>query len=232
MISLEKLNVIVEYIYHSCFIVKLNRKTLVFDYYRGEINLKDKDIYVFASHNHKDHFNPKVLNWEKNYENVYYIFSNDIKVDKEKNILFMAPYKEKTIRDLKIKTFGSTDQGVSFCVSVDDINIFHAGDLNWWYWDDDTDLEKINMENSFKIKIKRLKESDIDIDIAFFPVDPRLSDYFHLGGEYFINEIRPKYFFPMHSWGKYAIYKKFIQKLNNNGTKIMDIQHKNQIFEL
>ena len=228
---MSKLNVAIEHIRHSGFTVETDDKFLVFDYYKGDINLKDKDIYVFSSHDHGDHFNPIILDWKKDFENIHYILSNDIEIEEEENITLMGPYKEVAIDDLNIKTFGSTDKGVSFLVSVDGINIFHAGDLNWWYWDDDTEKEKIDMENSFKKKIQRIKDTGIEIDIAFFPVDPRLEEYFHLGGEYFIEEIKPKYFFPMHAWDKYEISQNFIHKIDNSLTTIVDIEHNNQVFK-
>lgn len=229
---MTKLNVTVEYIHHSCFTVEIGDKILVFDYYKGDINLKDKNIYVFSSHNHGDHFKPVIFEWERDYANIQYILSDDIVAEDKENIRFMRAYKKTTVNDVKVETFGSTDQGVSFLVTVDGVNIFHAGDLNWWYWDDDTDSEKIDMENSFKIKIKRIKESGKKLDLAFFPVDPRLGEYFHLGGEYFIKEIQPKYFFPMHSWDNYDISQKLIHKIDSASTKIVDIKHKNQIITL
>ncbi len=229
---MNKINVRVKYINHSCFTVEVGNRILVFDYFKGDIDFGNKDIYVFASHNHWDHFDPKVMEWNKSYENIHYILSNDIQVEKGKNITFIGPYKETFINDISIKTFGSTDKGVSFLVSVDGVNIFHAGDLNWWYWDEDSEDEKIDMENSFKIKIKRIKESGKDIDIGFFPVDPRLEENFHLGGEYFIDQIKPKYFFPMHLWDKYSFIQKFIHKTDSVSTIVVDIRHKNQVFEL
>ena len=250
--QLDKLDVIVQHINHSCFTVEFDRKILVFDYFKGDIDLKDKDIYVFSSHDHGDHFNPVVLDWEESCSSIQYIFSNDIVVEPKENIHFLGPYKEKTIDFINIKTFGSTDKGVSFLVSVDGISIFHAGDLNWWYWDDDTEKEKMDMENSFKKKVQRIKDTGLNIDMAFFPVDPRLEEYFHLGGEYFINEINPKYFFPMHAWDQYAISQKFIHKIGRKKgkgthlykavelseecpqlyTNIVDIAHHHQVFEL
>lgn len=227
-----KNNVVVEYIHHSCFTVEIGDKFLVFDYYKGDINLKDRDIYVFSSHGHDDHYNPEILNWKKDFEKIHYIFSNDINIEESENISLMGPYKERTIDDLKVRTFGSTDKGVSFLVNVEGINIFHAGDLNWWYWDDDSEKEKMDMENSFKKKVQRIKDTDVDIDMAFFPVDPRLGEYFHLGGEYFIKEIKPKHFFPMHAWDKYEISQKFIHKCPQSYTNIVDIEHDNQVFEL
>lgn len=229
---LGKLNVVVEHIEHSGFTVEIGEKLLVFDYYKGDINLKDKDIYVFSSHDHGDHFNPIILDWNENFKNIHYILSNDIEVEEAENITLMGPYKEKTIHNINIRTFGSTDKGVSFLVSVDGINIFHAGDLNWWYWDDDTEKEKIDMENSFKKKVQRIKDAGLNIDVSFFPVDPRLEEYFHLGGKYFIEEIKPKYFFPMHAWDKYEVSQKFIHKIGSISTNIVDIEHHNQVFKL
>lgn len=232
--DLDKLNVTVNYIAHSGFTVETENIVLIFDYFKGQVDIedRDKDIYVFSSHGHRDHFNPIVLDWKKDFKNIHYILSKDIDVEEDNSITLMGPYKEYFIDGLRIKTFGSTDQGVSFLVSVDGLNIFHAGDLHWWYWERYSEIEKINMENSFKIKVKRLKNSGLDIDIAFFPVDPRLEDNFHLGGEYFISEIRPKYFFPMHSWDKYEIIDDFIHKVASPYTKIVDINHKNQNFKL
>ncbi|MFY9214596.1 MAG: MBL fold metallo-hydrolase [Tissierellaceae bacterium] len=232
--DLDKLNVTVNYIAHSGFAVETENRVLIFDYFKGQVDIedRDKDIYVFSSHGHRDHFNPIVLDWKKDFKNIHYILSKDIDVEEDNSITLMGPYKEYFIDGLRIKTFGSTDQGVSFLVSVDGLNIFHAGDLHWWYWERYSEIEKINMENSFKIKVKRLKNSGLDIDIAFFPVDPRLEDNFHLGGEYFISEIRPKYFFPMHSWDKYEIIDDFIHKVASPYTKIVDINHKNQNFKL
>lgn len=229
---MDKLNVVVEYIKHSGFTVEIGDKFFIFDYYKGDIEIKDKEIYVFSSHDHGDHYNPTILDWMNKFERIHYVLSNDIDVEERENISLMGPYKEKLINDVNIKTFGSTDKGISFLVSVDGINIFHAGDLNWWYWDDDTEKEKIDMENSFKKKVQRVKDSGLDIDIAFFPVDPRLEEYFHLGGEHFIKEINPKYFFPMHAWDKYEISQKFIHKMTGVSTNIVDIKHDNQIFEL
>ena len=58
----------VTYVWHSCFVVELDKSILVFDYFpkeavetvhfEGKMPELDanKHIYVFASHSHKDHF--------------------------------------------------------------------------------------------------------------------------------------------------------------------------------
>ncbi|MPN53382.1 hypothetical protein SDC9_201046 [bioreactor metagenome] len=127
---------------------------------------------------------------------------------------------------MKIKTLGSTDLGVSFLVSADGISIFHAGDLNWWYWWDDTPEEIRTMEQAFKKEIHKLR--DIKIDVAFFPVDPRLKHNYSLGGEYFIKEIKPEIFIPMHFGEDYRAIKAFADKVKEYPAKLIEITAKGQ----
>lgn len=226
---MKNLDVIVEYIYHSGFTVETKNHFLVFDYYKGHIKLKDKKTYVFSTHGHHDHFNPEILNWDNNHE-ITYIFSDDIDSLDGENIHYMGHYKNLSLDDIEIKTFSSTDLGVSFLVKVDGISIFFAGDLNWWYWENDTEDEKSSMEKAFKTKIERIIGENVDI--SFFPVDPRLEEYYYLGAEYFINKINPKYLFPMHFGDKSDTSQRFIHKMGDISTKIVDVNRKNQIFKL
>lgn len=227
---MEKLNIKVEHIIHSCFTVETKDHFLVFDYYAGDIELsKNKKNYVFVTHGHGDHYTPEIFNWEG--RDIKYVISSDIEVNREdKKIYIMSPDEILEFDDIDVKTFGSTDLGLSFLVNVDGITIFHAGDLNWWYWNSDSPNEKKEMEMAFKGEIASIKGEEIDI--AFFPVDPRLEENFHLGGEFFIKEIKPKYFLPMHFGDKFGTSKKFIHKIKNSPSKIVEITNKNQIIEL
>ena len=220
----------IEYIYHSGFSLETENYFLVFDYYRGDIELKDKPTYVFCTHDHPDHFNPEIFNWAKGKSNILYILSSDIENTPPVKATFIDPYEEFIINDLHIKTFGSTDKGVSFLIQVDKKNIFFAGDLNWWHWKDNTDAEKYQEEKDFKAEINKIKGNNIDL--AFFPVDPRLEEYYYLGGDYFINEIQPKVFIPIHFGDNYEITKKFINKMKDSSTYIVEITSENQIIGL
>ncbi|KOA18632.1 metal-dependent hydrolase [Clostridium homopropionicum DSM 5847] len=202
---MSKINI--HYFLHSGFSVETTDCILIFDFYKEvlcnnenstnlkQLLLKGKPAYVFVSHSHPDHFNKKILTLEDS--NIKYIISDDIKLKESKsNYTFVKKNDVFTLDNLAIKVFGSTDAGVSFLVSVDDFNIFHAGDLNWWHWKEDSDEDNLNAEKWFKEEISLIKGEKIDL--AFFPVDTRLEENFYLGGKYFIENVHVKYFIPMH----------------------------------
>ena len=70
----------VTYIHHSSFLVELQRMTLLFDYFEGDIPAirEDAPLVVFASHRHGDHFAPVIFELAKRHPQVYYILSDDI----------------------------------------------------------------------------------------------------------------------------------------------------------
>ena len=235
------------YIYHSCFVVETKNSFLIFDYYKsknneGDFEFKDllksileseKHVYIFVSHSHNDHYNSEILTWNQKKEGVYYIFSDDIRVyNNIKHFYYVGENQKIKINNATITTFGSTDAGVSFLVNIDNINIFHAGDLNWWKWNDDTKSEEEEMENSFKSIIKNIIASNISLDIAFFPVDARLEENYLCGGDYFIDMFQPDLFIPMHFGDNYKTVTDFIksQSAKKINTKILKINYPNQLL--
>lgn len=232
------------YIYHSGFVIKTENHFLIFDYYKDPIknevtkqkskvlspeNIKEmKNVFVFASHSHEDHFNHKILEWEDYNSKIQYIFSSDITIEKNKsNYNFIEEGQEKIVDDVHVRAYGSTDIGVSFLVKVDGLTIFHAGDLNWWHWKEDSLQEQAIAESLFKAHIEKLKEEKT-IDIAFFPVDPRLQEFYYKGGEYFAEEIQPKILIPMHFGDKLDITKEFGDRMKINNIKAVQIDYSGQ----
>lgn len=226
------------YIYHSCFVVEDEKNILIFDYYKTPkksdskidildfVKRKDKQVYIFASHIHYDHFNPEILNWYEFNNNIKYVFSSDIKTNlKNLDITFLEENQEKKILDINIKTYGSTDEGVSFWIELKEKVLFYAGDLNWWAWTDDTLEEEKYMKDKFQGIIKDIENNNKRIDIAFFPVDPRLEGNMYKGGEYFINKLEPKYFVPMHFDKGYTEIEKFRKEYSSIKTKILSIEN-------
>lgn len=226
----------IEYIYHSGFMVELANRSFIFDYFKGTVNFKKANsTYVFASHVHSDHFNPLILDWQKELPDIHYILSSDIrpniKLDQRKdNLRFISPYEEQQINDINIKAYNSTDEGVSFLVQQEGISIFHAGDLNWWYWCNDSKPEIEKAETKFKEEIAKIKGEQIDV--AFFPVDPRLEHNYSLGAEYFIQEIKPQILIPMHFGADFKAIKQFAAKMQNSSTKIIALTQGGQTVML
>ncbi|MEG0700682.1 MAG: MBL fold metallo-hydrolase [Muribaculaceae bacterium] len=208
-------NMIVTYIFHSCFTVELENCTFVFDYFKDasnkldEIMKRSKMIYILSSHSHQDHFNPHVFEWAVLYPNIKYILSSDIRKKVKKlalpqNVLFIKEGECIAVeKGVEIRAFGSTDIGVSFMVTADDKHIFHAGDLNNWHWiDESTPSEVIAAEKAFKEKLKTIKNYSTEIYLAFFPVDPRLGQDYAAGARQFVHDFKVKYFIPMHFWNE------------------------------
>lgn len=205
-----------------------------------------ENILVFSSHGHGDHFNPEILEWENINPNIKYILSSDITIKNWKdNYYKLSQYEELLLEDKKlsitdkennlpeaselnnntknihIKTYGSTDIGISFLVKVEGVTLFHAGDLNWWDWKDEPDEERKLMEKNFKLEIAKIKGESIDI--AFFPVDPRLEEYYSIGAEYFIKELKPNTLIPMHFGDKTYITKEFAEKVKDLPVSVLTI---------
>lgn len=240
----------VTYIYHSCFLVELENTILLFDWFKGdlpELNPR-KDIYVFSSHKHHDHFDMKIFELLKNYPKVHYVFSKDIRLSPnylEKNgvdlsvreaITFVGKNKEVEVggqdNKLQIKTLTSTDEGVAFVIACEGKKIYHAGDLNWWSWPGEETDELSKMEKDYTREIDKLK--DEFFDVAFVVLDPRQQDYYWWGFDYFMRVANPAHVFPMHCWDQYNI----IQSLKEEScakeylTKIITIDQENQVFSI
>lgn len=208
----------VTYIQHSGFMVELEECVLVFDYYKGLLPSvsKDKKLYVFSSHHHHDHFEHAIFEWEREYPKVSYILSDDIQAEAAGNRIFVGPDAELELEQIKIKTLRSTDEGVAFFVSVREgtdgrtRHIYHAGDLNWWHWEEEGPDYNREMEKSFKEALKPLE--NLHIDIAFVPADPRLEEAYFWGLDWFMRHTNTDLVYPMHLWRRYWVIDKLMEQ--------------------
>ncbi|OAA83209.1 MBL fold metallo-hydrolase [Clostridium ljungdahlii] len=241
-----KYNIKIHYLYHSGFAIETLNHLLIFDYYKDsfdsnpkvienglisdEFIKSKKSVIVFSSHRHPDHFNPVILKWQNINPDINYVLSTDIKIKNIKgNYHGICPYKSLNLNDVYIKAYGSTDIGVSFFVSVDGINIFHSGDLNLWKWKEDPKYKQERAERNFKREINMINEAKIDF--AFFPVDPRLGENYSLGGKYFIEILKPKFFVPMHFWDDNDITKNFAKLTKDSPSESLIMNHIGETFE-
>jgi L-ascorbate metabolism protein UlaG (beta-lactamase superfamily) len=211
----------ITYLDHSGFIVETARYTLVFDYYRDPAQVAnftpDKPLYFFASHAHGDHFNPAIAAWQE--QTAAYILNSDIRsagglpTVKQAKTHYLSPYEAMTHKDLRITAYGSTDEGGSFLVEVDGWRLFHAGDLNWWHWKEDTPENIAQAKTDFFRELHYLNGQQLDV--AFFPVDSRLEEYRDLGVRELVKTTQINHLITMHDCGKswtppvdFAGYKK------------------------
>lgn len=213
----------VTFIFHSSFAVELDRTVLIFDYY-GEGQLPDmpeeKKIYFFNSHNHRDHYDKKILNYRTVFQNSEpeYILSRDIRLRPEEKKPWIHSVKaaeEYTIGPLKIRTLKSTDAGVAFLIETEGLRIYHAGDLNWWHWEEESKAWNNNMAANYKRQIETI--DGCHIDLAFLVLDPRLEQAYNRGINYFLEHVFAIHVFPMHCWEQYDICKTYLNHIQSVG---------------
>ncbi len=197
------------YLLNSGFLIRDERTLLIFDDYEDPAGIADAaydngdfdNLYIFATHAHFDHFGTHIRAYARKVSR--YIFGNDIKHTKRvkifptKKITYMKRYTEWQDDTIKVRSFDSTDVGVSFLVELPSgKKIFHAGDFNWWDWEDDTPENIELAEKIFKRQLKRL--GDLEADVAFFPVDGRLGLSQEKGAIDFAAKTKIKSFVAMH----------------------------------
>ena len=145
---------------------------------------------------------------------------------------FLQPHE--TWRDcvLSVETFRSTDEGVAFWCSLDGKQVYHAGDLNHWYWEGEEEQWNRDMTASYRAELALMHGRRVDA--AFLPVDPRLGDWFYLGADDFMKQTDARCIIPMHFWGDFSV----CQKLKNHPCsedyrdKILILKEKGQSFSL
>lgn len=247
----------VSYIHHSSFYIQFEKKVLVFDYYDGrgagdcsyEGKMpdfpRDTELYVFASHGHRDHFDMEVLRWSYQYPKIHYIFAKEIKkklgnsalrrifpdrdIQKIKETIhYMKPAEQLEIAGVSVETLLSTDSGVAFLVTCEGKTIYHAGDLNWWHWEGESEEDNRYQENTYKEQIGLLSEKNIDV--AFVVLDPRQGKDMFQGIEYFIHHVKAGYVVPMHMWKQYGYISKYKDSLKDRelAERIVELQEENQ----
>lgn len=224
----------VTYLYHSGFAVEFEDIALVFDYYKGELpeTVRGKKLYVFSSHYHRDHFQYKVFDWEEEYDAVY-ILSRDIRTKGiEGRTVKVKKWQELSVDGLEIKTLRSTDEGVAFFVRVKGAVIYHAGDLNWWHWEEETPSYNEKMKVDYQKEIGTIEGEHIDL--AFVPLDPRLKKAYGWGIDYFMRHTDTQYLFPMHLWGGYKTIARFLNDplSKDYRDRIVRIERRQQSFSI
>lgn len=226
----------VTYLHHSGFLVETETKVLLFDYYTeggrkmyfDPAAYSGKEIFVFVSHAHEDHYDRRILDWA-NLPNVHYILSADVRTEMGvTEVLHAEPHQTYDCNGISIRTLQSNDEGVAFLVKADGKTIYHAGDLNWWHWNGEPDAFNDDIKRSYTTEIDKLKGAQIDV--AFVPADLRLEDKYFWAVNYFLQTVGAKVLFPMHFWGRFEVCG-LLRELGF-GETIMQLTKENETFEI
>lgn len=230
----------ITYIEHSGFLVELSDCYLIFDYYKGRLKgLADKKpVLVFASHSHKDHYEPAVFSLLKERgfwaEDIHAYLSKDIYEKKIPSDIKYTHLKRRAHYELPfgivLDTLRSTDQGVAFLLHTKEGVLYHAGDLNDWVWKEDSKADRNNMTARYRQEIDLLKTMTGRIDAAFVPLDPRQREDYDRGMLYFLETIPVKKVFPMHYWHKASIIGRFCTEHPEYAGMICDTENTLQLL--
>lgn len=209
----------ITYLSHSGIKIEAdNGDVLIFDYYTqggkfamlGEEDVKGRNVYIFATHAHADHFDSAVLKLAEYNPDIKYVLSDDIRTGKaERDITCVSANKSYKIGGLEVLTLKSNDEGVAFIVKCGERVFFHMGDLNHWHWNGESDEFNSLMKDIFVSEVSSVK--DLCFDAVFVPVDPRLEDKYRLSLDYVMNNLNVKRAMPIHFWRRYDIGKMLVQ---------------------
>jgi L-ascorbate metabolism protein UlaG (beta-lactamase superfamily) len=205
---------------------------MVFDYVGGPLPeiKQDKELLIFASHRHGDHFDPMIFELASQYPKVHYFLAYDIRTrkipaeladkvtsvrshavitypgnDMDAIVENRSEISEESTGTVRIRSYKSTDEGVAFIVQAEGYTIYHAGDLNDWHWEGETAMYNNNMQANYLRELKRMHTDGMHPDIAMVPVDGRLEEAFYIGLKEYMEEVGATHIFPMHFWKDYTI---------------------------
>ena len=206
----------ITYIHHSGFLVETRRFYYLFDYETGALPQLDtqKSMFVLSSHGHEDHYEPEIFPRlaAMGMRDVRAILSDDIETPADVSTLQVSPGKhyELGLRQT-LTTFRSTDLGVAFLIEDEETLIYHAGDLNDWVWDEESDAYNEQMTKDYRREIRLLAETvgQRQLDVAFVVLDPRQEADYDRGLCYFLENVPVKQVYPMHYWEEPAVIDRF-----------------------
>ena len=225
---------------HSGFLVELPSVTLLFDWWNGELPVLRPGVplLVFSSHRHEDHFKPEIfaLNAQA------FLLGKDISLSArnrarwglsdetaDKCTVLGGGEAVSPLPGVRVEALPSTDEGVAFLVTADGTAVFHAGDLNWWHWEGETEGWNRNMEVNFKRYAEPLRGRRIDL--AMLPLDPRLGDDGFRGPAYFLELADIRRFLPMHQWGEFGFTDNFLTRYPGFADRTVPVCREGQILD-
>ena len=120
----------VTHIYHSGFVIEMERTVLIFDWFSGRLPDFDpaKKVVVFVTHGHPDHYSPRIWELRCSCRNITYVLECCTAPERKGDyIMHVQPGRHYDLDKVMIYTLRSNDEGVAYVVSTEGYNFFHAG---------------------------------------------------------------------------------------------------------
>ncbi len=234
----------VTFLAHSGFLVELENLCLLLDWWKGDLRpLPDKPLLCFASHQHHDHFDPHIFSLDNGTREIRFLLGKDINLSghnrekwnlsnetAEKCSILGGNEKIDLPHGVTVETLPSTDEGVAFLITCEGKTLYHAGDLNWWHWEEEDKAWNRNMEADFKRYIEPLR--DRKIDLAFVPLDPRQAGAADWGLRYLLELARVEKVIPMHQWEDYRPTEAFLREYPQWADTVLPVERLGQQWDL
>jgi len=211
----------VVHLYHSGVKVELDQCTLVFDWWytklpgwgKDELRLRpDKKLFVFVSHAHHDHYRPDIWDLADRYPQTHATFvvdqaiASDAPAHGNVDLVPCQPDQAYELGGLEVQTMRSTDEGLAFYASCQGTSVYHAGDLNVWWWPNrDISLNEQSVKDcaDYLAPIEGRR-----VDLAFVPLDPRLGAGGDRGLELYMQHVGSNVVVPIHYGDDLAVAKR------------------------
>jgi len=195
------------YLDNAGYAIRTRSNLIIFDYwekalkpdvrslFNGHINpeeIKDFNVTVFVTHEHRDHYDTVIFEWARQIPNIRYVFGWKGKVGD--NYINVTEHRQfDTVGSIEYyATFHQYDQTPesSFLIRVDGLTIFNTGDL----------MLHQTVENAFYENIGNIASLEDDIDIAFVCTNTAAAyTSWKDGIAHIARELRPRVLIPTHS---------------------------------
>lgn len=200
---------------------------MVFDYWPGETGESGRltradlagyeQVIVFVSHGHPDHFTPEIYDWMEP-QRVHYVLGDDVPepyIGKR-----MQPGAETRIGRRVHHRLRFDRPGRIVPRSLPRGDPIPRGRpqplaLARRFHDEGNRGRGARLQQA----VKPLE--GLDIDVAFFPVDPRQGSLYDAGAGYFAMAVKPRLMIPMHWQGRVDVAQEFVRLNRSRRTEMV-----------
>ncbi|UCE24219.1 MAG: ankyrin repeat domain-containing protein [Candidatus Zixiibacteriota bacterium] len=205
--ELNEEEAILWYLDNAGYAIKTKNNLIIFDYwekalepdirslFNGHINpeeIKDLNVTVFVTHEHRDHYDTVIFEWEKQIPNIQYVFGWNGRIGN--NYISVTEHRQfDTVGTIEyyasFHQYNQTPES-SFLIRVDGLTIFNTGDLMLYE----------AVEDAFYENIGNIAALNDEIDIAFVCTNTTAaSTSWKDGIAHIARELKPRVLIPTHS---------------------------------